>query len=126
MGKHVAVWIDHKEARIFSLHREGTEETTIAAPLHVHNKHSRGREGDGEHPDDAKHFFHEIVGGVEESEAILLLGPGTAKLHFLRYLRKHDHALEAKIVGIETVDHPTDGQALAYAKKYFVRREQLQ
>jgi hypothetical protein len=23
-------------------------------------------------------------------------------------LQRHDHALEARIVGIETVDHPTD------------------
>jgi hypothetical protein len=28
-------------------------------------------------------------------------------------------------VGIETVDHPTDGQLLAYAKKYFAKADAL-
>jgi hypothetical protein len=49
------------------------------------------------------------------------VGPSTAKLDFSRYLHKHDPALEARIVGIETVDHPSDGQLVAYARKYFER-----
>jgi hypothetical protein len=35
------------------------------------------------------------------------------------YVHKQAPALEAKIVGIETVDHPTDGQLVAHAKRYF-------
>jgi hypothetical protein len=27
--------------------------------------------------------------------------------------------LEPKIVGVETVDHPTDGQLVAHARRYF-------
>ena len=34
-----------------------------------------------------------------------------------------DHALETKVVGIETVDHPSDGQLVAFAKKYFKRSD---
>jgi hypothetical protein len=30
-----------------------------------------------------------------------------------------------RIIGIETVDHPTDGQILAYAKKFFKKFDQL-
>jgi hypothetical protein len=40
-------------------------------------------------------------------------------------LHEHDRALERKIVGIETVDHPTDGQIIAYAKKYFRLGERI-
>jgi hypothetical protein len=46
-------------------------------------------------------------------------GPSTAKLQFERYLHEHDRALEVKIVGLETVDHPTDAQLVAYVKEYF-------
>ena len=53
-------------------------------------------------------------------EALLIVGPGSAKLEFIRYLHAHDRALEANVVGVETVDHPSDGQIVAYAKKYFV------
>jgi hypothetical protein len=42
---------------------------------------------------------------------------GSSRLSHTR--RQDGHALEPRIVGIETVDHPTDGQLVAYAKKYF-------
>jgi hypothetical protein len=41
------------------------------------------------------------------------------KLHFLRYVQRHDHALEARIVGIESADHPTDAQLVAHVRHYF-------
>ena len=120
MSKHIAVWIDHKEARIFALHPENADEATITAPLHnIHHKHPRGPEGVKDHPNDAKQFFHEVARALEGAEEILIVGPGTAKLEFLRYVHKHDHLLEPRIVSVETVDHPTDGQLVAYAKTYF-------
>jgi hypothetical protein len=39
----------------------------------------------------------------------------------LRYSRckyDHDPGLEARLVGIETVDHPTDPQLAAFARHY--------
>jgi hypothetical protein len=36
-----------------------------------------------------------------------------------RSIRLHDRAAERKIVGIQTVDHPTDGRIIAHARKYF-------
>jgi stalled ribosome rescue protein Dom34 len=119
MPKHVAIWIDHKEARVFHIHPDKIDEATVTAPHHVHHKHPKGPEGVKEHPNDAKQFFHEVGQSLEGTEEILVVGPSTAKLEFLRYLHKHDHSLETRIVGIETVDHPTDGQLVAYAKKYF-------
>jgi stalled ribosome rescue protein Dom34 len=125
MSKHVAIWIDHKEARVFHVDPHEIEKLTVAAPHHVHNKHPRGPEGAKEHPDDAQRFFHEVARSLEGAEQILVVGPSTAKLEFLRHVHKHDHALEPKIVGIETVDHPTDGQLVAYAKQYFNRTDRM-
>ena len=121
MSKHVAIWIDHKEARILHVHPDNVEQMTVTDPQHVHHKHPKGSEDVKEHPEDAKRFFHKVVRSVEESKEILLVGPSTAKLDFLRYVHTHYHALEPRIVGIETVDHPTDGQLIAYAKTYFRR-----
>jgi stalled ribosome rescue protein Dom34 len=122
MPNYLAVWIDHKEARIFHLYRDKAEEATITAPLKSsHHKHPKGAGEPKEHPDDAKRFFHEVAQSLEGTEEILIVGPSTAKLDFSRYLHKHDPALEARIVGIETVDHPSDGQLVAYARKYFER-----
>jgi stalled ribosome rescue protein Dom34 len=119
---HVAVWIDHKEARLYRFEPGSVDETTVAAPHHsIHNKHPRGSEGPKAHPDDAKRFFHEVARALEGAEEILVVGPSTAKLEMIRYLHHHEHTLEQKIVGVETVDHPTDAQIVAYARQYFER-----
>ena len=119
MPKYVAVWIDHKEARVLHVQPDKIEEATVVAPHQVHHKHPKGPEGVKEHPDDAKRFFHDVAKSLEGTEGILVVGLGTAKLEFIRHIHKHDHALEPRIVGVETVDHPTDGQLVAYVKKYF-------
>jgi stalled ribosome rescue protein Dom34 len=119
VNQHAAVWIDHREARVFHIHPDHVDESTIEAPKHDVYKHPKGPEGVKERPDDAKRFFHEVARSLKETDSVLLVGPSTAKLEFFRYLHEHDRAAERKIVGIETVDHPTDGQIIAYARKYF-------
>lgn len=120
MNKYFAVWIDHKEARLFPIQPGKVEETTVTAPAkNIHHKHLKGEEGTQGHPNDAKRFFHDVGLALEGADQILVVGPSTAKLELVRYLREHNHLLEAKIVGVETVDHPTDGQLVAHAKKYF-------
>lgn len=50
---------------------------------------------------------------------MLLVGPEDAKTHFQQHLERHHHeALGKKVIGVETVDHPTDGQIVALAKKF--------
>jgi hypothetical protein len=34
-------------------------------------------------------------------------------------LAKYDQSLEAKVVGVETVGHPTDRQLVAHARHHF-------
>lgn len=126
MSKHAAVWLDHKEAHIFYILHDAVEKATLTVtPHHVHHKHPKGAEGAKAHPDDARRFHHDIARSLEGSEAILVVGPSTAKLEFIRHVHKHDPALEPRIVGIETVDHPTDGQLVAYARKYFERTDRM-
>ena len=119
MTTYMALWIDHREARIFRISADKSDEVTVGTPQHVHRRHPKGESGAKEHPDDAKRFFHEVARSLEGPQQILLVGPGTAKLAFLRYLHAHDPALESRIVGIETVDHPSDRQLAAYARTYF-------
>lgn len=120
MNDHVAVWIDHQQAHIFSLDTKTADKTKVLARLHhLHHEHRHGAEEGKKHPDDTKRFFHDVDRALDHARAILLVGPGVAKLQFLRYAREHDHALEGRIVGLETVDHPTDAQLVAFARSYF-------
>jgi len=125
MSKHVVVWLDHAEARIFHIHPDRVDEASLSAPTHHQHKHPKGAEGAKDHPDDAKRFFHNLAHTLAADEEILIVGPSTAKLEFIRYVHKNDHALEPKIVGVETVDHPTGGQLVAYARKYFVAADRM-
>lgn len=119
MSKQVIVWIDHKQARLFDLHLDAIEPLTVTAPHGMHHRHPKGPEGSKEHPNDTKLFFEEVARALGDAGQILVVGPSSARLEFGDYLRQHAHAIEARIVGSETVDHPSDGQLVAYAKKHF-------
>ena len=126
MTNHVAVWIDHKQARVFHIGPDEVDEVTIAAPLHsIHDKHPRGSEGAKEHPDDAKRFFRDVTRALEGAHKILIVGPSSAKLELMKYVHDREHAIEARVVGVEVVDHPTDGQVVALARNYFRRTDGL-
>jgi hypothetical protein len=56
---------------------------------------------------------------LEGAERVLVVGPSTAKLHFIRFASKDEPSLEPRLVGVETVDHPTDRELVAYSKQYF-------
>jgi stalled ribosome rescue protein Dom34 len=111
--------MDHHEARMFHVSPEGFDEATIHAPYqHIH-RHPKGQEGHAEHPDDIHRFFREVAQELAACEEVLVLGPSTAKLQFIRYAQEHAPAVARAIVGLETVDHPTDPQIAAYARHYF-------
>lgn len=113
------VWLDHQEARIFGVDEKKLQLETIAAPEHHFHRHPKGPGAEHEHPSDATHFFRDVAAALRPVGEILVVGPSTAKLQFLRFLAKSDPSLEAKIVGLETVDHPTDRQLVAHARHYF-------
>ena len=120
MTRKIAVWMDGNEARVFHVREEGFDEATVWAPAqHVHRHPKDQQMRIRNHPDDQHRFFDELADALAGAERILVVGPAATKLLFLRYLHKRDPALEARIVGLETVDHPTDRQIVAYARQYF-------
>ena len=112
MSRHVAVWMDGEEARVFHVRTKGLDEATVHSPEHCVHRHAK----------DPHRFFHELAGTLKDAERILVLGPATTKLLFLRYLQKRAPALEARVVGLETADNPTDGQIAAHVRRYFWSR----
>ena len=119
MSTNTAVWMDHEQARISRLARFTVEHQSTARPEHVYHKHSSGSDDFPQHPEDTRQFFHAVVRSLDGSNEILLAGPSTAKFEFFRYLHRHDRALGAKIVGIETVERPTNGWLAAFERRYF-------
>jgi stalled ribosome rescue protein Dom34 len=122
--RHATVWIDHKEAKIFhieAVEAGGFDVSKVKAP---HHHLTRKAEEQGHHAGSDR-FFHEVAEALKDTEEVLVVGPSSAKLDFIRYVHKHDAALEPRIVGVETLDHPTDGQLVAYVRHYFHGKDRM-
>lgn len=118
--KHSVVWIDQKEARVFELDAPASAEAVVHAPgPHIHRHANEQDVRVRNHPDDEPRFFGEVAQALKDHGPVLLVGPSMTKLHFLRYVQRHDRELEARIVGIESADHPTDAQLVAHLRHYF-------
>lgn len=112
------IWLDSQKAKIFKLDVAGVQESELHAHGHKHHEQPHGHHSGGHHPE-AEKLFKDLAHALHGATEILLLGPGEAKVHFKTYLGKHDHPLAEKIVGIQTVDHPTANQVLELARKFF-------
>lgn len=110
------IWIDHEQAKLFHLSHEKMERSHLRSRHQDHHTHRMTAldQEQNEHP-----FFSEVVQHFNgDSSKILILGPGVAKHHFLNFLQEHHPGLARKVAGCETVDHPTDLQIAALARKF--------
>lgn len=122
---HVVAWIDHAEAHIIHFTPESSEKEVIKTQsTHPHLHTKSGIPGSGHAAENAS-YFNDIANALKGSLEILVVGPGQEKLSFLKHLQKHQHDLAEKVLSVETVDHPSDGQLLAYARKYFAKADRL-
>ena len=122
---HGFVWIDHREAKIFSIEAKSAEEIVLKdklAPKHIHRKADHLGMGK-QAPDHA--FFAEVGGALAPFKAILIAGPGTARTELAGYLAEHAPQLAKKIWGIEPMDHPTEPEIVAAARLFFHAEDRM-
>lgn len=122
---HAVVWIDHQEAHVIQFNGDAHENSTITKKSKHGNVHQKAGVLSGHHQVSSPAYLHQVVEAVAGSNEILIVGPGVAKLELIKHINHHDAKISNKVVGVETVDHPSDGQLLAYAKKYFLRADNL-
>lgn len=116
---HAIAWIDHAEAHVMHISPDDVESSIIRpSQPHVHLHNKRGAVGAGRAPED-QHFYHEVVEALQGAKEILIVGPANAKLMLIKHIHNHDQSMADKVIGVETVDHPSDAQLVAYARKYF-------
>jgi hypothetical protein len=122
---HAAVWIDHTEARVFSLNRDSANEWWVKPhDSHVHVHHKAGK-GDSGHAKPDQTYLHSVGEAIKDAGEILITGPGTARIELMHHLEKHDPQIAKKVVGVEPLDHPSDGELLAFARKFFKSADNL-
>ncbi|MEO7370986.1 MAG: translational machinery protein, partial [Ilumatobacteraceae bacterium] len=122
---HAIVWMDHREARIasFSVGKDDLIEVhSHSANRNIHRK--SGSIDSGHAPDDHD-FFDRIAAALVDTAEVLIAGPGNAKTAFESYIGERHVDLAHRVVGVETLDHPTDPELLAHARRAFTAIDQL-
>lgn len=118
---HVVAWIDHDQAHIIHFNKEASESEVIAS----HASHAKAAKVHHKNGTEHVHYYNQVADALNDSREILIVGPGLEKLDLMKHLLKHRHDVADKVLSVETVDHPSDGQLLAYARKYFVRADKM-
>ena len=129
---HAVVWLDHAEARVFQFNAAKTESRVIHAHAGPHGAahgsprvhHKSGVIGSGKVQQEPE-FFDRVAMALQGAGEVLIVGPGQAKIEFVKHLAKHEQALNKKVMTVETMDHATDGQVVAYARDYFARSDRM-
>jgi stalled ribosome rescue protein Dom34 len=78
------------------------------------------------HASEDHDYLHAAAESIADAGAVLITGPANAKTELVKHIHHHDPKLMNVIVGVETVDHPSDGQLVAYARKYFKATDRMQ
>ena len=115
---HAVLWIDHHSAQVLQFDAEQVQ----AQQVHAHTHHTRQHRSDvrTEHE-----FFGEVCDKLAGIDKVVVTGGHTAQADFRHHVDKHRPALSPRIAGWETVDHPSEGQLLALARRFFVKHDAL-
>jgi stalled ribosome rescue protein Dom34 len=122
---HAIVWLDHSEAHVMHVSPDDVEKSVVhpaKPPLHLHSR--SGTLGSGRMAED-KEYYQDVTEALRGAQEILVVGPAQAKLQLIKHIHARAPDMVKNIVGVETVDHPTDGQLVAYARKYFVAKDRI-
>lgn len=122
---HAVVWIDHREARVFHFSPTDVERLVLHPDnptRHIHHKANAIGSG---HAAEDENFLHAVAQSFADAGAVLITGPAIAKTELVKHIHRHDPKLMSVIAGVETVDHPSDGQLVAYARQYFNAEDRM-
>ena len=121
---HAVIWIDHHEARVFHFSATDVEKLLLHPDPTRHIHHKANSVGSGRATDDHE-FFRAVAQSITDAGAVLITGPADAKIGLNKYISRYDPKLMKVIVGVETVDHPSDAQLVAHARHYFKAEDRM-
>ena len=124
MSHDVGVWIDHKKAVIVSIAAGHVTTRTLTSDVEPHPHYAGSQEGGGEKKYEERHnlrldqYYDEVISQIGQPDALLLFGPGEAKLQ-LKDRLGHSRASSYCLVAVESTDKLTDPQIVAKVKEHY-------
>lgn len=123
--QHAIVWIDSMHATVIDFSVDDRHVAQVereGAPRRIHTK--SGLPGNGKAAEDPA-FFESVAEALGDAREVLLVGPGQAKLTFRREIERRHPEVARHIVGVESLDHPSTAELVAFARRYFKRYDAL-
>ena len=115
---HAVALVDHHCAEILKLGSEHVLEQKVHQHLKFTREHHSGVRTEHE-------FFGQVCDALDGISEVLITGGHTGLADFRHYVDKHRPLTAARIVGYQVVDHPTENQLVALARKYFIKYDQM-
>lgn len=115
---HAALWMDHHRAILVTFNAD-------TADVHHIKSHADDRHHGHAHLQLDHKFLAALCDAITPPQRVILCGPGTAKTEFRDFLAKKHPLLLGRIVGIETMDHPTDRELTAFARATMDRIDRM-
>ena len=122
---HAIIWIDHLQAKVFRFNASDVDRDVIRPhdpTVHLH--HKANTIGSGHAPVD-KDFLRRVTDTVSGAGAIMIVGPSSAKMELATYIEVHAPHLMARVSTVEAADHPSDGELVALARKFFRANDRM-
>lgn len=121
---HAVVWIDHKQARILHFSPDEADKTVIRANHSVRDV-SEGQKRTGHSAPEDRAFFESVADDIASAGSILIVGPGLEKTAFAKFLAERRPTIRANVEGVESADHPSDGQLLDHARRFLKAEDRM-
>lgn len=124
MSGNVGVWLDHKRAVIVFAPEGRITVRTMDSDVLAHPHYGGQQDGGGEQKYEERHrhcldrYYDEVIGQLGRPEALLIFGPGEAKLELCRRLNQSMLRPQPR-VDIEAADKLTDPEIVAKVKGHF-------
>jgi hypothetical protein len=115
---HAIAFVDHHSAEVLQFASEQMEERKVHEHLKLTRQHGSAVRTEHE-------FFGHVCDALDGITEVLVVGGHTGLADFRHYADKHRPQTAKRIVGYEVVDHPTENQLVALARKHFVKYDKM-
>jgi stalled ribosome rescue protein Dom34 len=116
---HFLVWIDHQIAKIINFNSQESNICFVRSGRGAQHLHHKANAGDSGHVGIDTDFLKQVTHALQAAGAIMVTGPASAKNELVTYIHREHPELAKRLSGVAALDHPTDGELLAFGRKFF-------
>jgi hypothetical protein len=115
---HAVAFVDHQSAQVLQFAAEQVVERQVHEHLKFTRQHHSGVRTEHE-------FFGQVCDALDGIAEVLVVGGHTGLSDFRHFVEKHRPLTAPHIAGYEVVDHPTENQLVALARKFFAKVDRM-